>query len=284
MAAGKSLIRLAILGYPVAHSMSPLIHPQFGLQFGLEIDYQRIESNANDFPRQLRELAGQGLRGCNITVPLKAVACAAATELSAAAEQAGAVNTLVFRSANDWYGTNTDGAGFMRDVLRLLPGGLAGKRILLVGAGGAASGVIAPLLQQLPASLLVANRNLARAGELVRRFAALGPVSACAFSELEHQQPFDLLLNATSLGHQGLAPDIPDHCYSESGFCYDLNYGTAALPWQAVCEQKGMRFSDGLGMLVEQAALAFELWTGHSPDTAPVQEYLRKSSSGRAAK
>jgi shikimate dehydrogenase len=276
MAAGKSLIRLAILGYPVAQSMSPLIHPQFGAHFGLEIDFQRIESNAEDFPRQLRELAGQGLRGCNITVPLKAAACAAATELSAAAQQAQAVNTLLFRSKDDWYGTNTDGAGFLRDVLRLLPSGLSGKRILLVGAGGAASGVIAPLLSQSPATLLIANRNDARAEELVTRFAALGQVNACALDELDRQQPFDLLLNATSLGHQGIAPEIPENCFSESAFCYDLNYGAAAKPWQAVCEQRGLEFSDGLGMLVEQAALAFELWTGRKPESFEVLMGLRQ--------
>ncbi len=275
MAAGNPLIRLAILGYPVAQSMSPLIHPRFGAQFGLEIEYRAIESSPQEFPRQLQQLAAEGLRGCNITVPLKQAACAAATELSAAAEQAQAANTLLFHSANDWYGTNTDGAGLLRDLLRLLPDGLAGKRVLVIGAGGAAAGIIAPLLQQSPAELLIANRNEVKAEELAGRFASLGVVKACALTGLQHQEPFDLLLNATSLGHQGLAPEIPDNCFSESGLCYDLNYGAAGLPWRAVCAQRGMRFSDGLGMLVEQAALAFELWTGQTPATAPVQEFLR---------
>jgi shikimate dehydrogenase len=264
------------LGYPVAHSMSPLIHPQFGAQFGLQIDYQRVESGPEEFLAHLRRLAAEGLRGCNITVPLKLAACDAATELSSAAEQALAVNTLLFRSAEDWYGTNTDGAGLLRDLLRLLPEGLAGKRILLTGAGGAAAGIIGPLLQQQPAELLIANRDAGKAAGLAERFSQLGRINACALTELRHQQPFDLLLNATSLGHQGIAPEIPENCFAGSGFCYDLNYGAAALPWQEVCAQRGMRFSDGLGMLVEQAALAFELWTGQSPATAPVQEFLRE--------
>ncbi len=276
MAAGNPLIRLAILGYPVAHSMSPLIHPRFSAQFGLEIDYRRIESSEQELPRQLQQLAAEGLRGCNITVPLKAAASAAVTDLSAAAEQAQAVNTILFRSIDDWYGTNTDGAGLLRDLLRLLPAGLKGKRILLVGAGGAAAGIIAPLLQQLPAQVLIANRSVAKAAELAQRFAASGVLKACAISELDQQQPFDLLLNATSLGHQGLAPEIPDSCYPLSGLCYDLNYGLAALPWKEVCTAQGAKFSDGLGMLVEQAALSFEIWTGKQPRTLELLMSLRE--------
>ncbi len=279
MAAAKRLIRLAVFGYPIAHSLSPAIHSRFARQFGLEIEYQAIASTLEEFPDRLQQFADSGALGCNVTVPLKLAACAAAQELSDAARLAQAVNTLVFRQAGNWYGTNTDGAGLLRDLLRLLPQGLRDKHILLIGAGGAAAGVIGPLLQQAPASLLIANRQVGKAIELTKRFAPFGPVSACALSELPTEKNFDLLINATSLGHQGKAPQLPTGIFAAESLCYDLNYGLAATPWRQVCRAQGAPFSDGLGMLAEQAALAFELWTGQAPDTTPVLDWLRTELS-----
>jgi len=275
VAAGKSLIRLAVFGYPIAHSLSPAIHRQFADQFGLAIDYQAIACRLAEFPERLKQFAAGGASGCNITVPLKLAAFEAAHELSAAARLASAVNTLVFRQPDYWYGDNTDGTGLLRDLMRLLPEGLSGKRILLIGAGGAAAGVLGPLLEQSPAELLIANRQADKAIALASGFARMGPVRACALTELQTAKPFDLLINATSLGHQGLAPAIASTCFSQESFCYDLNYGAAAQPWQKICEEQGVKFSDGLGMLVEQAALAFELWTGQLPSTPEVLDSLR---------
>jgi len=275
VAAGNGLIRLAVYGYPIAHSLSPAIHNQFAHQFGLEIEYQAIASTLEEFPDRLQQFADGGALGCNITVPLKLAAFDAAQELSASAQLALAVNTLLFRQPGNWYGTNTDGAGLLRDLLRLLPQGLQDKHILVIGAGGAAAGVIGPLLEQSPARLLIANRQASKAKDLEQRFARFGPVTACSLPELPTARPFDLLINATSLGHEGLAPELPSGSITASSFCYDLNYGPAATPWQQACKLQGATYSDGLGMLVEQAALAFELWTGHSPDTAAVLDWLR---------
>jgi len=275
VAAGKSLIRLAVFGCPIAHSLSPAIHRQFANQLGLAVDYQAIAATLEEFPKRLQQFAAGGASGCNVTVPLKLAAFEAAHELSAAARLAKAVNTLVFRQPDYWYGDNTDGAGLVRDLQHLLPRGLSGQRILLIGAGGAAAGVLGPLLEQSPAELLIANRRADKANALVQGFARLGPVRACALAELQTEQPFDVLINATSLGHQGLAPEIARSCFSPQSFCYDLNYGAAARPWQKICEERGVKFSDGLGMLVKQAALAFELWTGHLPATSEVLDSLR---------
>jgi shikimate dehydrogenase len=280
--AGKSLIRLAIFGSPVARSMSPVIHPQFAAQFGLHLSYDRIESGNEDFTSRINEFAATGGTGCNITAPLKQAAFELVHEASPAAAQALAVNTVVFRGPNDWFGHNTDGDGFLRDLLRQVPGGLQGSRILVVGAGGAAKGILAPLLSQQPATLLVANRDAGKAEELVRRFADAGPVASCALAELGElgelagHAAFDLVINATSLGHHGAVPLIARECFSLNSFCYDLNYGTAADPWSKACTEQGMAYSDGLGMLVEQAALSFEIWTGRKPETQVVLAQLRQ--------
>jgi len=282
------LIKLAVFGQPIAQSLSPTIHWRFAAQFGLEIDYRAIESSVEDFPAKVKSLADSGALGCNITAPLKRAAFEAAQQLSPEAELAQAVNTLVFRKPRNWFGTTTDGGGLLRDLQRLIPAeqgsglgsgqgsSLAGKRLLVIGAGGAAAGVIMPLLQQTPASLVIANRDVAKAEALAERFSAFGKADACALTDCDKHGPFDLLINATTLGHQGIAPELADGCFAPSSFCYDLNYGPAAKAWKSVCTQRGLSFSDGLGMLVEQAALSFELWTGHAPATTSVLADLRK--------
>jgi shikimate dehydrogenase len=279
VAAGKSLIKLAVFGQPIAQSLSPLIHPQFAAQFGLEIEYRAIESSVDDFPAKVNQLADSGALGCNITAPLKRAAYDVAQERSPEAGLAQAVNTLVFRGPNDWFGTTTDGGGLLRDLRRVMANDqgfdLRDRRILIVGAGGAAAGVIMPLLQQAPACLVIANRDKAKAEALAQRFSPIGKITSCALSDSPSHGPFDLLINATSLGHQGLAPELASDCFSAHSFCYDLNYGEAAKAWESLCVQRGLLFSDGLGMLVEQAALSFELWTGHAPGTEKVLANLR---------
>jgi len=270
------LIRLAVFGQPIAHSLSPQIHRQFASQFGLGIDYRAIESSPEEFPGKLRELQEAGGLGCNVTVPLKQLAFAVAHERSPAAEQAQSVNTLLFRGENDWYGTTTDGAGLLKDLQRLLPESLTGKRILLIGAGGAAAGVVGALLQQSPTCLLITNRDAGKATALAQRFADCGPVTACTLQDSLDEGPFELIINATSLGHQGLVPPLHPGWLVSASLCYDLNYGSAAQPWRAVCAAQETNFSDGLGMLVEQAAQSFEIWTRKQPRTFELLMALRQ--------
>jgi len=275
VAAKSGLIQLAVFGSPIAQSKSPAIHRQFAAQLGLAVDYRAIESGIAEFPERLKQFVASGGAGCNITAPLKQAAFEAAHEVSEAAARARSVNTLVFRGPGSFYGTTTDGGGLLNDLNRIIPEGLEGSRILLLGAGGAAAGVLGILLQQSPSMLVVANRSAAKADQLCHRFADLGPVQSCELAKLDGQAPFDLLINATSLGHQGLAPEVPGNCFTASSLCYDLNYGQAARPWELACKAGGRWFSDGLGMLVEQAALSFELWTGHAPRTQAILDELR---------
>lgn len=276
MAERTGLIRLAVFGMPVAHSLSPAIHAQFARQCGLEVDYRAIESSARDFPRKVLELAAAGGRGCNVTVPLKHDAFELAHHASAAADRAQAANTLVFESPGDWYADNTDGRGLIADLVRRLSVELAGNRILILGAGGATAGILGDLQEQSPAAIVIANRTPERALALASRFKEPGPVDVCTLDQLDQLAPFGLIINATSLGHAGLFPALPSALFGPGSLCYDLNYGKVAEPLRKQCEARSIEYRDGLGMLVEQAAISFELWTGKRPDTNPVLQGLRK--------
>ena len=276
MAERESLIRLAVFGKPVSHSLSPLIHRQFARQFGLAIDYRAVECSPAEFEQRVRDLALAGGRGCNVTVPLKNAAWKLAGQCSPEAEQAQAANTLIMESPAEIYADNTDGRGLVADLRQRLAQDLAGKRILVVGAGGAAAGILADLLQQGPAEVVLANRTPERAWAMARHFAALGRVSSHALDSLEKLEPFDLVINATSLGLSGLAPPLNASLFAPDGLCYDLNYGAAAGPLRRHCEYLGVQYRDGLGMLVAQAAISFYLWTGCEPDSDQVLQALRK--------
>lgn len=273
---GSPVIRLAVFGRPVAQSLSPRIHRLFARQLGLRVDYSAIEATPESFPRQVRELAASGGRGCNVTVPLKHAAWALAARRSEIASRAQAANTLVFDGEQEVFADNTDGPGLVRDLLAQPGTRLNGARICVLGAGGAAAGILAALLHAKPACVVIANRTTARAQQLAKRHADLGRVETCAPTGIGRHAPFDLLINATSQGHQGVAPMISDTWLAPGGLCYDLNYGAAAAPLQRSCVEMGLRYADGLGMLVGQAALSFELWTGHLPDAAPVLQDLRR--------
>lgn len=276
MAERAGLIRLAVFGMPVAHSLSPAIHQQFARQCGLEIDYQPIETSPRDFIRHVHELADAGGRGCNITVPLKHAAWELARRASPSATRAQAANTLLFESADDYYADNTDGRGLVADLVHRMSVKLAGRRILVLGAGGATAGILGDLLDQAPAELVLANRTADRALALAARFAAQGPVAVCTLDQPDQLGAFDLVINATSLGHAGLYPAFPSPLFRPGSLCYDLNYGEAAEPLRKQCEARGIEYRDGLGMLVEQAAIAFELWTACKPDSNAVLQRLRK--------
>jgi shikimate dehydrogenase len=288
---GSSVIRLAVFGSPISHSRSPEIHRSFARQCALEIDYRAIDANAETFPRLLEELTAAGGRGCNITVPLKHQAWKLAQESSDSSSRARAANTLLFENTNGWFADNTDGRGLVRDLVSNIDHQLSGSRVCIIGAGGAVAGILGDLLAQGPASVVIANRTVERAKRLQEQFASLACKSvlaretnsstaphtnlqAIALQALRTQDPFDLVINATSLGHDGKHPGLPLSMFHPDSLCYDLNYGTPAEPLRNFCLNAKIRYQDGLGMLVEQAALSFELWTGRMPDTKPVLEQL----------
>jgi shikimate dehydrogenase len=269
---GSPVIRLAVFGSPISHSRSPEIHRSFARQCGLEVDYRAIEANAETFPLLLEDFAAGGGRGCNVTVPLKHEAWKLAQKSSDSSSQARAANTLLFKTEKDWFADNTDGRGLIRDLVANLDHQLPGSRICIIGAGGAVAGILGDLLAQAPASVVIANRTLERAEQLQKRFAGL---EAIPLAGLQLQNPFDLVLNATSLGHAGNRPVLPLSLFQAGSLCYDLNYGTVAEPLRNFCHEAKIPYQDGLGMLVEQAALSFELWTGKMPDTGPVLKQLQ---------
>jgi shikimate dehydrogenase len=246
----------------------------FAQQCGLDVDYRAIETAADDFSARVREFARQGGSGCNITAPLKHQAWSLAQRSSDSARVAKAANTLCFERSGSWYADNTDGRGLVRDLLVNLDYQLEGARICIIGAGGAVAGILGDLLKQKTRAIVIANRTLLRAQELQ---ADLGrAVSAISLHELGQQPPFDLVINASSLGHAGEHPDLPLTLFRSTSLLYDLNYGPAAEPLAQFCGAHEITFENGLGMLVEQAALSFSLWTGHDPETKPVLRVLKE--------
>jgi shikimate dehydrogenase len=267
------VIRLAVFGSPISHSRSPVIHGLFADQCGLNVDYRAIEATGENFAGLLDDLAARGGRGCNVTVPLKSKAWELAHRSSVSAQRAQAANILVFEGPGDWFADNTDGRGLVQDLVGNIGQELNGARICIVGAGGAAAGILGDLLACAPARVVIANRTLQRAKELQQLFGT--EVSVISLGDLCTTGPFDLVINATSLGHGGRHPELPSTMFLPGSLCYDLNYGAAAKPLRTYCRNAGMDYQDGLGMLVEQAALSFELWTGQGPATKPVLKALR---------
>jgi len=268
--------RYAVIGNPVAHSKSPLIHAAFARQTGQDIVYDRILGNRDDFAGDVRRFVAGGGRGLNVTVPFKEDAFDLADERSARAQAAGAVNTLIVLASGRLRGDNTDGVGLVRDLCcnhRFL---LEGARVLLLGAGGASRGVLRPLLAERPARLVVANRTAEKAVALVADPSLGGVVEGCGLDALAGRQ-FDLVINGTAAGLGGEVPGIPGDCLAPGGWTYDMMYGaqpTAFVRWGLA--QGAAKALDGLGMLVEQAAESFLLWRGVMPDTGPVIEALRR--------
>lgn len=265
----------AVFGNPVGHSKSPLIHGLFAEQTGQSLDYRTALAPLDDFPAFARAFFQQG-RGANVTVPFKEQAYCLADSLTERARRAGAVNTLSKLADGTLLGDNTDGAGLVRDLTANCGFSLRGKRVLLLGAGGAARGALEPLLAERPAALVIANRTLEKAEQMAQQFADLGPVFASGFDWLE--ESVDLIINATSASLSGELPPIsasliePGHT-----FCYDMMYGnqpTAFCRWAT--QHDAAQSVDGLGMLVEQAAEAFLLWRGVRPDSAPVLAEMRR--------
>jgi shikimate dehydrogenase len=270
--------RYAVFGNPIAHSKSPLIHTLFAAQTGQDLAYEAILAPREDFPGALTRAMAEGLRGANVTVPFKEEAFRLANDLSDRARRAGAVNTLSIHG-DRIHGDNTDGAGLVRDLTGNLGVDLRGRRILLCGAGGAARGVIEPLLSASPSGLLVANRSPAKAVELAHSFAALGPVAGGGYDAIGGK-PFDVVINATSASLVGDVPPVPASALG-GAFAYDMMYAandTAFIAFARTCGIAGV--ADGLGMLVEQAAEAFSIWRGVRPETSSVLADLRRRIAG----
>ena len=264
-----------VFGNPIGHSKSPLIHRLFADQTGQQLEYSTLLTPLDDFSMCAQGFFKQGL-GANVTVPFKEEAYRLVDSLTPRAQRAGAVNTLSKLADGTLQGDNTDGAGLVRDLTVNAGVQLAGKRILLLGAGGAVRGVLEPLLAHNPASLVIANRTVEKAEQLAREFADLGPVAASGFSWL--QEPVDLIINATSASLAGELPPISASLIEPGKtVCYDMMYGKEPTPFcRWASEHKAAKVLDGLGMLAEQAAEAFFIWRGVRPDTAPVLDELRR--------
>jgi shikimate dehydrogenase len=270
--------RYAVIGNPIGHSKSPLIHAAFARETGQDMDYGRILGSLEDFPGDVRRFLAAGGRGLNVTVPFKEQAWRLADERSLAAESAGAVNTLILLPDGRLRGDNTDGLGMVRDLARNHGFDFSGEHVLLLGAGGASRGVLRPLLETGLASLVIANRTAEKALDLAAAAAALGPVNGCGLDGLAGRR-FDLIINATSAGLDGRVPDIPDDCLAPGGWTYDMLYADAPTTFcRWGMEHGAARALDGLGMLVEQAAESFFLWRGVRPTTALVIALLRGGS------
>lgn len=266
--------RYGVMGYPVSHSRSPVIHRLFALQTQQNMQYELLQVSPDQLENAVSQFGRTGGKGLNITVPHKSEIVRLVEDMSERARNAGAVNTLVFKD-DQIYGDNTDGLGFIRDLQKNHNMQLQGANILILGAGGATRGIVAPLLGEKPDSIMIANRTLTKASALASHFSVDGPVSACRFSQVSTLPVYDLVINATSAGLKGEMPPYPEDAIHPNTLCYDLSYGLTSTPFsQWAADQGAARSVMGWGMLVEQAAASFELWRGVRPDTAPVLKQL----------
>jgi shikimate dehydrogenase len=275
IAGDTPLQRYAVFGQPIAHSQSPAIHLRFAAEFGIALRYDAIEAAPDQFESRLASFVANGGRGGNVTLPLKEQAAALCRELGPAARVAGAVNTLSWRD-DHWRGDNTDGDGLVLDITAHHGLDLRGRRTLMLGAGGAARGVAPALLEAGIAELVIANRNAQRADALVDCIGQPDRVTSSYWDDLGNLGGFDLILNATSAGRGQTRLELPAALIGSRCLCYDLNYGEASAPFLAWARGFGaLHAFEGLGMLIEQAAVAFELWHGRRPDTRLVHEAFR---------
>ncbi len=277
--------RYAVLGNPVAHSRSPFIHHRFAEQTGQRLVYERLLCAMDGFAAAVRRFAAEGGRGCNVTLPFKFEVPALATHCTPRATLAAAANVLRF-DGERWLADNTDGVGLVCDIEQGAGCALRGRTVLLIGAGGAAAGVLGPVLQQQPSAVVVANRSVDRAQALVGRhkdWAARhgARLSACSLGEAPGHGAFGVVINASASSLQGAASPVGPAVLAPGSLAVDLMYGDAAAPWLHWAQSHGAVSRDGLGMLVEQAAEAFELWRGVRPLTAPVLQALRASMAAR---
>lgn len=265
----------AVMGHPISHSKSPQIHTAFARESGQDMVYTAIHVQPGGFRTAVERFMREGGKGLNITLPFKQEAWELAAHRTACAERAQAVNTLWFGEGGEIHADNTDGVGLVRDLMENHGLDLTDRRILLLGAGGAAQGVISNLLAEEPERVVIANRTVSKAEALADAFQDAGEISGCGFEALAGER-FDLLINATAASLEGVVPPLPEGCLADGGWCYDMMYSerpTAFVRWGL--ERQAAGSVDGLGMLVEQAAEAFYRWRGVRPSTASVIAELR---------
>ena len=272
---GKKVEDYAVMGNPISHSKSPSIHTLFAEQTQQSILYTAIHVDIEGFKQAVGNFAATGGKGLNITVPFKQEAWALVTERSERAERAGAVNTIKIED-DKLFGDNTDGVGLVNDLTINHSIELKNKKILLMGAGGAARGVLVPLLKQNPSFLFVANRTPDRAKDLASGFSDLGSIEGGGYEHIPDEK-FDVVINATAASLQGDLPPLPDTLLNDNASCYDMMYAAKPTPFMLwATEHNATKVLDGLGMLVEQAAESFNIWRGVKPETKLVIEKLRK--------
>jgi len=266
------------MGYPISHSRSPVIHRLFAMQTGQDLQYELLEVAPDKLESAIKRFARTGGKGLNITVPHKSEVTTLVDRMSERASKAGAVNTLVFED-KEIFGDNTDGVGLLRDLQSNLGLNLKDTDILILGAGGAVRGIISPLLDAGPKSLMIANRTISKAKALADHFSTQGPVRACCFQDVGSSPVYDLVINATSAGLKGETPPYPEAAIGEHTICYDLSYSMKTTPFSSWAKEHGAaRSLMGWGMLVEQAAESFYLWRGVRPDTAAVLKRISVSA------
>ena len=264
-----------MMGNPIKHSRSPLIHKEFAHLSDQDLTYSAMLVPEDGFADAVTAFFAEGGKGLNVTIPFKQQAYELADELSDRAQRAGAVNTLICLADGRIRGDNTDGVGMMRDIANNHDGRVTNKRVLVVGAGGAVRGVLAPLLQENPASVVIANRTLEKAQTLADQFSDMGRIEACAFEDLAGE-PFDWIINGTSASLSGDVPPLPESVVGEYSRCYDTMYSAEVTPFNQWAANLGAAETyDGLGMLVEQAAESFRLWRGLMPPTSQVIASLK---------
>jgi len=270
------VFKLALFGRPVSHSLSPLIHQDFARQHGLRIDYELQSCADSEFSATLKDFFTGDARGANVTVPFKGQAAACVDRLGETAQASGVVNTISVDGNGRLLGHNTDGAGFVQDLQQRQHFPLQNATVLVIGAGGAAQGLIPSLLAEKPGRLIVANRSSGRLQALRTRFREIEMVT---LDKLPDLPAFDLIINATSLGHQGLSPPIEKNLFGSGSLAYDLSYGQAARAFLADSSRLGAsKVVDGLGMLVEQAAQAFTIWFDRPVSTQRIYQQLARRS------
>ncbi|WP_367155416.1 shikimate dehydrogenase [Methylomonas sp. HYX-M1] len=280
----QTIDHYAVFGYPIGHSKSPRIHRLFAQQTGQDLEYAAVAVPADTFSASVSAFLAGGGKGLNCTIPLKELAWQRAEQLTERARLAKAVNTLALQTDGTLLGDNTDGFGLANDLTRNHQVKISGTRILVLGAGGATRGILSALFGLAPDSVLLINRTVEKADNLAQEFCHLGPIRSGGYADLHNLSGFDLIINATASSLSNELPPLPDHVLRDGGVCYDLAYGnqpTAFVRWGQT--HGAAKSVDGLGMLVEQAAEAFRLWRGLSPDTAAVINLLNRERNLHAS-
>jgi len=274
--------RYTVIGQPIAHSKSPTIHSMFAEFTGRDIIYTRTESTPETFAQTVDEWQQAGGKGCNVTQPFKEIAVTLCDYLDQSAKDAQAVNTIHFLDDGKRHGYNTDGSGLLRDLTETQAFSITNKRVLLIGAGGAARGVLGPLIAQAPSSITIANRTVDKAQVLANAFQqSLSTLSACGYSDIGDNDQYDLVINATSLSLQQALPPLPTNLFAPGALSYDMMYGsedTVFMTWSK--QHQASIVCDGLGMLIEQAADAFEIWEKIRPSTKESKSVYSYVKSG----